>query len=136
MKSSLILFLLTIISLMSCQPTASIEANDYKKLMDKESLSEYVGKKVQLEVKICKMEMQHMLIISLEGKQTYICLDRLSNKGEEFGQLLAYTSDENILKKDFETDKFIALGTVQMISGAGKGGGIHKEYYLELDAVK
>lgn len=136
MKSSLILFLLTIVLFVSCKQVAWVEPNNHQKLMDKENLSEHVGEKVQLDVKICEMEMQHLLVPSLDGKRTYICLDRWSKAGERFGQLLAYTSDENILKKDFGDDKLTAFGTVQVMSGAGKGGGTHDEYYLELYIIR
>lgn len=110
------------------QNATTVNKNNYEELSDDAKLSSYVDKKVTFLASRCKMEYQHMLKLSIDGTPSYICLDA------EVGQLLAYYQIEpNMENREKE---FRVYGTVGTISGAGKGGGTHTEYYLDLDAVE
>ncbi|MGB0863270.1 MAG: hypothetical protein ACPG19_12090 [Saprospiraceae bacterium] len=135
MKNPLILFLLSFNLFIGCQPSMIIKADDYQKLTSTDNLDQYLNKKVQFDAMICQFEMQHILVPNLNGESTYICLDRLNNEEELGDQILAYSADKNILSKSYRGGKFIVFGTIHAISGAGKGGGIHKEYYLKLYGI-
>lgn len=105
----------------------------YELLPADAALKQYNGKRVYFEVRFCEMEMQHMLRPSLQGNNDYFCVDRI-DETERIGQLLAYTSEDIVaIYKKYDDQPFIIFGTIGMISGAGKGGGTHTEYYLEME---
>lgn len=135
MKQLFLLITLCIFAM--CSPKTAVEnldkttinISDYEKLPDDAELKNYVDKKVTFVASRCKMEYQHMLKMTIDGVPPYICLD------SEAGQLLAYYKIEpNIENK--ENKQFRVYGTVGQMSGAGKGGGTHTEYYLDLDYVE
>ena len=114
-----------------CSPkTTAVKMGDYEQLTAKSKLDNYLDKKVTFVASRCKMEYQHMLKSSPDGTQPYICLD-----SEAAGQVLAYYGiDADI--KNADNIRFRVFGTIGKISGAGKGGGTHTEYYLDLDYVE
>lgn len=124
------LFLLIIVCTFAmCSPKTAIQMGDYEDLPSKAKLENYVGKKVTFVAARCKMEYQHMLKLSIDGTPAYICLDA------EIGQLLAYYKTKEAIKNS-DNIRFRVFGTIGKITGAGKGGGIHTEYYLDLDYVE
>jgi hypothetical protein len=112
----------------ACTPTSnSLNTEGYTELKADASLKDYKGEKVYFKAEICEFEMQHMLA----GMKDYVCIDWVDDKGETVRQMLAYT--------DLKVEKdgvFVAFGTLGSVSGAGKGGGMHTEYYLDLDKVE
>jgi len=125
-----IIFAFLVLSFVACTSTNNVNTEGYTALTSGAELSNYVGKKVYFKVKTCEFAMQHMLRASLNGPKSYICIDRVNDKGEVIDQMLAYT--------DLEVEKegiFTVFGTLSSQSGVGKGGGTHTEYYLELDKV-
>ena len=146
---NILLFSLVLVTLISCEPSQSSQASqsvsikDFKNadkyviLTSDANENEFVGKKVQFNARICDFEMQHMLRPSLvDDAKNYICIDRIDKKGERFGQMLAYKPNVDELYKHLEDKTFTVYGTLAKISGAGKGGGTHTEYYLELDKAE
>ncbi|BDS09896.1 hypothetical protein [Aureispira anguillae] len=99
----------------------------YPPLPLNESIQDYHGKKICLQGKKATVIHQHMMKGSISNEQ-HIYIDY--NKGQ---QLVAYYNNLKI-PNDKKVHKF--YGTVHKISGAGKGGGPHTEYYLDLDKVE
>lgn len=141
--------ILILVTLLSCKPSQtsnnasqSVTMKDFKnkmayqKLSDTDDLKNFVGQRVQFQAKLCRMEMQHMLRGSFDGVDSYICIDRVNEKGENIRQILAYTAKDDRFREEFNGKQFTVFGVVGKISGAGKGGGTHTEYYLELDKVE
>lgn len=125
---------LTVMFLMACSPKTSVQMGDYNELPNKAKLEEWVGKKVTFVATRCSFEYQHMLKASLDGTPPYVCIE-----SEASGQILAYYEKEkekNIQLENTENLRFRVFGTLNKISGAGKGGGTHTEYYLDLDNVE
>lgn len=126
-----------LIAFVACTTTSSsitsnsINTEGYVELTVDSEYKNYEGKKVYFKAKICKMEMQHMLRRSFNGNDNYVCIDMVDSKGEAVSQMLAYTD----MKVDNE-ETFTVFGTLGSVSGAGKGGGMHTEYYLELEKVE
>jgi len=104
------------------------ENNSYTKLPANKSVISFVGKKISLVGKKSEMVHQHMMKGSLDGKEKHIYIDY--NDGN---QIVGYYSGFTI-PDDKKTHTF--YGTVDKMSGAGKGGGTHTEYYIDLDKVE
>lgn len=90
----------------------------------------YIGKTVQLRGTICDFEQAHMLYTTWSGKLTYVCLDVAHPSGQSY-QLLAYTQHPTVIRNSLATEVHPPLtGTLVEVSGAGKGGGTHREYAI------
>lgn len=102
---------------------------EYVQLKKKNDPEELVGKKVTFVATRCSFEYQHMLKMTTEVEK-YFCIE-----ADEVGQILAYYTPD-IPVKSAENLRFRVFGTVGKVSGAGKGGGTHTEYFLDLDNVE
>ncbi|OHD56733.1 MAG: hypothetical protein A2Y33_06480 [Spirochaetes bacterium GWF1_51_8] len=80
------------------------------------------GKKIVLIGKKAGFEMEHMLAFFMEPMK-YIAVDL-----PDGSQILAYSKDKIECAK-----KIKLIGTVSSVTGAGKGGGDHTEFYLVID---
>ncbi len=130
-----ILFLIIILAVfifINCSPKQAVTTDmfgEYIQLEKKNNPEELVGKKVTFVATRCSFEYQHMLKVSLEV-ENYICIE-----SEEVGQILAYYKSDTPVK-NADNLRFRIFGTVGKVSGAGKGGETHTEYYIDLDNVE
>lgn len=133
---------------MACNSTKSNNENsksaargsNYHPLSKTEKLSDFDGKKVSFEGKISTIIMQHMM----KGgpmpfgeeddheKEKHQYLSPLESYA--FGEIVGYYFPSKVSWP--KADKLIFYGTIGSISGAGKGGGTHTEYYIDLDKVE
>lgn len=104
----------------------------YQQLSKDKSIKNHVNQQVWLEGTESIDIHQHMMksSFSLEGEaeEKHLYVDY--NNGQ---QIVVYYKNIKI-PQDQKKHKF--FGTIQKISGAGKGGGTHTEYYLDLDKVE
>lgn len=124
-----------IFSITACHPSSNTTTSNnqtYQQLALDQSIKKYVGQQVWLEGKQSRVISQHMMkgTLALEGesKEEHIYIDY--HVGQ---QIVAYYKDINV-PNDNKKHKF--YGTIQSITGAGKGGGTHTEYYMDLDKVE
>lgn len=133
-------FLLFLLFLAACSPkTAEVVVayemesrakSDYHQLEKGAVLNNWLTKRVTFVAQSCAFESQHLLKVSLDGNEPYICLD------SDFREMLAYHSP-NLSVKVIEEGRFRVFGTLQSIStDRGKGGQPHTEYYLDLEAIE
>lgn len=103
---------------------------------------EWVNQKVVLEGKIAKIPHQHMMKGSLDGKEQNVYIDPLEKYN--YSQIVGYYRElsldmdntaKNALNKGSES-VFRFYGTINKMTGAGKGGGTHTEYYIDLDKME
>ena len=132
------MFILSVlISFFACIPTKDISTSEYELLPMDAKLSEYVGKKVYFKARICDFEMQHMLRFSLDGPNQHFCIDQMDDNGESGFQMLAYTDKSRIdMVEEYDGKIFTVYGTLDSMTGAGKGGGEHTEYFLEFEKLE
>ena len=102
---------------------------EYMQLTKRNNPEELVGKKVTFVATRCSFEHQHMMKTTMEIEQ-YICIE-----SDEVGQILAYYMPDTPVR-NAENLRFRVFGTVGKISGAGKGGKTHTEYFIDLDHVE
>jgi hypothetical protein len=126
MKNLILFFILFFIA---CSPKIPQKMGDYYQLPKKNNPEEWVGKKVTFVAVRCPFEHQHLLKTTLDGTPKYLCLE-----AEEVGQILAYYG-KNTPIRAADALRFRVFGTVGKVSGAGKGGKMHTEYYLDLDYI-
>lgn len=141
-----------ILLMMACTPAKDIQKDGaaaekqvkpiekiYTPITIEADFVDFVDKNVQFQARVCNFEMQHMLVSSMgDSRSTYICMDRVDEKGKMINQLLAYTKERAAYLSQvstFKNKRFSVFGKLKVASGAGKGGGTHKEYYLELDKI-
>jgi hypothetical protein len=133
------------LSFIACNSTKSNKGTktdnmqeDYHQLSKTDKLSNFEGKKVQFEGKISTIIMQHMMKGSNpfleEGEEQEEHKYILPPDDYAFHEIVAYYFPNKVTWPDAEKLRF--YGTIQMISGAGKGGGTHTEYYIDLDKVE
>lgn len=110
----------------------STETEEYQHLSVDEPIKKYLGQKIWLEGKQAIEVYQHLMKPSFsfdgEVEEKHLFVDYNNDK-----QVVVYYKDIK-MPQDQKKHKF--YGTVQSISGAGKGGGTHTEYYLNLDKVE
>lgn len=128
-----ILSVVTIFLAVGCSPRLNILAT-YNELPINPDLETLVGQKVFFEANLAEMENQHLVKSSFEGTAAYICVEPLE-RYKTIVQLLAYSEDKT-LRGRLAGKTFKVYGVMGKITGAGKGGGFHTEYYLDLDKVE
>ncbi len=112
----------------------------YHKLGKTDKLSDFEGRKISFEGTLSTMIMQHMMKGSPmpfgdddaeaeEHKYLSPTEDLYS-----FGEMVGYYYPSKV--KWPTAKKLVFYGTINSISGAGKGGGTHTEYYIDLDKVE
>ena len=107
---------------------------EYHNLMETDQLGKFLDKKVCFEGKIAKIIHQHMMKGSIDGSQQEHYFDPLDKYS--FGQMVVYYRSGKVIWPDDKEKLLKIYGTVGEISGAGKGGGTHSEYYLDVDKVE
>lgn len=75
---------------------------------------------------------QHMMKSSLNDKEEHVYIDIVDSGG---GQLVGYYTP-NAIKIPKDNQPHLFLGILHSMTGAGKGGGMHTEWYVDLDAVE
>jgi ABC-type Fe3+/spermidine/putrescine transport system ATPase subunit len=109
----------------------------YYELKSGESILSFIGKKIVFEGKISEIPMQHMMRMSptFQGQESEE--NEYIEPADKFkgGQIVAYYLPSKV-KWPGKKDGLRFYGTMQKMSGAGKGGGEHTEYYLMLDKVE
>lgn len=111
--------------------TSEVNTNDFMELSSDMPISDYVGQKIWISGAITPPEktMEHMMKSSVPGQEELnVCID--FNEGE---QVIGYYANITI-PKDNASHKF--YGTVDKISGPGKGGENHTEYFINLVKVE
>ena len=139
------LFLLLLFAFCACKSTKvnisesnnkSSMYTDYQMLKAGENLSDFVDKKICFDAKISEIPAQHMMKMSLndgeEEKHEYLDPDSKYNCSQVVGYY--YLSKVKFPENKKTTLK--VFGSLRMLKGKGKGGGIHTEYYLDLDKVE
>jgi hypothetical protein len=106
------------------------ENSDYVYLETKSDAERWIDQKVAFRATVCRFENEHLIRPSFDGNEAYICLDNAV-----FGQILAYHAS-NFDKKPTEKSEFLVYGRFAKTTGAGKGGGMHTEYFLEMDKAE
>ena len=110
---------------------------EYYELKSGESIFSFVAKKIVFEGKISVIPMQHMMRYSppFEGQEAE--KNEYIESADKFkgGQIVAYYLPSKV-KWPAKKEGLRFYGTMQKMSGAGKGGGEHTEYYLMLDKVE
>lgn len=114
----------------SAESIAAFDKDAYLELDQDMYMEEYQGQKVWLKGKITQQPMQHMMKNSppFGEPEKYQTID--FNGGEQ--TVVYYTNIE--FPMDDQEHKY--FGSIDKISGAGKGGGTHTEYFLNLDRVE
>jgi hypothetical protein len=109
---------------------AAFDKDAYLELDQDMYMEEYQGQKVWLRGKITQLPMQHMMKQSppFGDPEKHQTVD--FNDGE---QTVIYYTDIDF-PMDEQEHKY--YGTIDKISGPGKGGGTHTEYFLMLDGVE
>ena len=138
------LFFLLILAFCACKSTkvSSGESNikssmnmNYYILKVGENLSDFVDQKICFEAKISEIPAQHMMKMSLNDgeKEKHEYLDPDSKyKGN---QIVGYFYPSKVKFPENKKAAIKVYGSLHAISGKGKGGGTHREYYLDLDKV-
>jgi hypothetical protein len=101
-----------------------------------ENLSDFVDQKICFEAKISEIPAQHMMKMSLndgeEEKHEYLDPDS-KYKGN---QIVGYFYPSKVKFPENKKAAIKVYGSLHAMSGKGKGGGTHREYYLDLDKVE
>jgi len=111
--------------------TDDATSGDYLAIDMDMAIGNYIGEQVMIKGKIAATPMQHLMkpedpFGQEEEKHTFISY----NNGEE---IVGYYKAAVTVPNDDAAHTF--YGTVDKVSGAGKGGGMHTEYYLNLEKV-
>lgn len=132
MKNIIFLITITAFLLTNCSPKVVQKTDifgEYMQLQKKNNPEDLVGKKVTFVATRCSYEEQHMMKTTM-AVEKYICIE-----SDEVGQILAYYMPETPVS-NADNLRFRVFGTVGKISGVGKGGGVHTEYFIDLDNVE
>lgn len=122
-------------SVMSCRPTMKPTSAEVTlpRLMEIDDWQPLIGQRVQLRGAICDFELQHLLYTSLDNELQYVCLD-VPRRGRDSYQLLAYTHYPDAVRAHLmHSPEAILTGRLVEVSGAGKGGGTHREYAVLIE---
>ena len=109
----------------------------YLELLPGDNITAFKDQEITFYGKISDMPMQHMMRSSpafddVEPEKHKYIEPSSNYKG---GQIVAYYLESKV-KWPEKKDELRFFGTIKSMSGAGKGGGEHTEYYLMLDAVE
>jgi hypothetical protein len=109
---------------------------EYYYVKNGESIFSRMDEKVCFEATFSKEIYQHMMRMSppfQKEKEEHHYIDPASKyKG---GQIVAYYFPSKVKWPANKSAKFLVYGTMSSMTGPGKGGGEHTEYYLILDKV-
>ena len=89
--------------------------------------------RIAIEGEIATAIHQHMMKVSMESNDEHLYIDVLDSEGQ---QLVGYYNPTTIGIVPDDTKRHYFLGTLHSISGAGKGGGTHTEWYIDLDRIE
>jgi hypothetical protein len=133
------------LSLFSCSllknslKSTSANANmnkDYYQLKAGEKIFDFVDKPIVFEAKIAQIPAQHMMKASLNDgekeKHEYLDPDTKYNGG----QIVGYYLPSKVVWPKEKKATIKVYGSLRVMSGKGKGGGTHTEYYLDIDKVE
>lgn len=111
--------------------TKSVTDEDsYTELLPNQSVRDLVGKKVWFEGKLSSMVQQHMMKSGMDGTPPHIYIDFHNGR-----QIVGYLT--NSLAAPEKVDQnYRFYGRIGSMSGAGKGGGVHMEYYIDLTRIE
>lgn len=107
--------------------TSTTSSASYPLLSPNQSIADFVGQSIRIKGKISSSIYQHMMKGSFAGEEQHIYIDYNNGK-----QLVGYYTTLNVPN---DTNEHIFSGRVSKISGAGKGGGTHTEYYIDLEKI-
>jgi hypothetical protein len=110
--------------------------NEYYHLKAGENLFDFVDKSIVFDAIIAQIPAQHMMKASLnEGeKEKHEYLDPDAKyKG---GQIVGYYLPSKVEWPKEKKATIKVYGSLRVMSGKGKGGGTHTEYYLDIDKVE
>jgi len=105
--------------------------SEYYSLTKTDKLSDYVGKKVQIDIYPSRERLQHMMKPAAfngeEEEHQYV----VPENDFAIGEFLIYYTKKNI-HWPVKASKIRIFGSIESVSGAAKGGGTHTEYYMDL----
>lgn len=110
--------------------------NNYHNLSAGEALSNFVNKKICFEAKISEIPAQHMMKISLNQgeKEMHEYLD--PDPKYKSNQIVGYYYQNKVQFPENKKAAIKVYGSIQVMSGKGKGDGTHTEYYIDIDKVE
>lgn len=110
--------------------TAVFQPSNYTALGPHQSIQDFGGQQIWIEGQMTNMIDQHMMKTTIDGTPPHVYVNY--HKGK---QVVAYF--ENRLEPPTQMGKIYRFyGVVNSISGAGKGGETHTEYYLDVIQVE
>lgn len=121
----------------ACATRNAAPAMSYYTMTDAENIANFEGKKVRFQASLAEIPMAHMMRPSLShsGEEKHAYLDPLPKYG--FGQIVAYFNIRSFSQTPMKPNRiYWVSGSVGVVSGVGKGGGTHTEYFLELEGVE
>ncbi len=109
---------------------------DYHHLKAGENLFDFVDKSIVFDVKIAEIPTQHMMKSSLNNgeKENHEYLD--PDTKYKASQIVGYYLPSKVDWPNKKKATIKVYGSLRVMSGKGKGGGTHTEYYLEIDKVE
>lgn len=131
------LCLIVTVILCACATRNAEPSVPYYTMTEGESIADFEGKKIRFMASLAEIPMVHMMRPSLNhsGREEHIYLDPLQSYG--FGQIVAYFNTKSFSQTKIKPNRtYLVSGTVGAVSGPGKGGGMHTEYYLELEGAE
>lgn len=137
MISRILLFCILVVFCSACATRNAEPSESYYTMTDAENIADFVGKKVRFQASLAEIPMAHMMrpSLNLSGQEEHVYLDPLPKYG--FGQIVAYFKVASFQRNMIRANRtYWISGSVGSVSGAGKGGGTHTEYYLELEGAE
>lgn len=147
MKSTFLLILMIVVIsalLFACGNAKNTSSNmkneqsgEYYCLKEGDNALSFEGKKICFEGVIAENVMQHMIKMAppTDGEEEdsrYV--DPLDKY--KFGQIVVYFLPSKVKFPKDEKAVLKLYGTLESMTGAGKGGGVHKEHYIQLDKIE
>jgi hypothetical protein len=119
----------------SAKENVNMSSSEYYKVSSTDKTASLLDKKVVFKGKISKMPAQHMMRSTPPGQEPEE--HKYIDAAEDLmlGQMVAYYLPSKV-KWPVQAENLLIYGTIQSMSGAGKGGGTHTEYYLLVDKVE
>ncbi len=85
---------------------------------------------IAISGKVSQFPLQHMMKFSMTEEQ-HVYIDMPDGR-----QIVGYYDAAKIKIDLKDTKKYLFIGKLNKMSGAGKGGGTHTEYYLDLKEMR